>query len=179
MLLHTSNKDYEVEFTFEAAESEIVQTVFDYFSGSYMLKGINTAKPESEMTDDELIKTRSAQMDAVIGGVSAVPKLSIDLLYMGLLEAHGNHSDGDKSILCRDDAKRVYKQFCKENPDDEKAKQSGLFDALKKQMEEDGFFDRIGLTQFMEMMRTEEPQEKVAKIPQDHKKKSTKPSSNG
>ena len=177
MQLQTKNKTYDIEFTFEAAESDDVQKAFDYFSGAYMLKSVKTTKPEEEMTEEEKVETRVAQMDAMVSGISIIPKLAIDFLFMGLLENHGTHTDGDGSVACRDDAKRIYKQFCKENPDSVLSKQTGLFDALRDQMETDGFFDRIGITQMLEMMKV--PEAPLPKTPQDHKKKSTKPSSNG
>lgn len=156
MQIKVNGKEYNIEFTFEAAESEVVQKAFDFFSGAYMFKGLKE--------DGTEIEKKVAQMDAMVSGISAMPKLAIDLLYMGLLE---NHSDEIKS---RDDAKQLYKSFCIENPDSKIAMQSGLFEALKTQMETDGFFKRIGLEQMMEKMNQPEP----SKIPQDHKKKSTR-----
>lgn len=158
-----NGKERIIEFTFEAAESELLQTVFDYFSGAYMFKGIRDSGSELEQ--------KVAQMDAMISGISAVPRMAIDLFYMGLLEHHGPCGDTTQDILSRDDAKMLYKAFCKENPDNEMSTQSGLFEVLKKQMEEDGFFKRIGLEQMMEQMKPEE--EPQPKISQEHKKKST------
>jgi len=166
-------KEHDVEFTFEAAESDTVQKVFDYFSGTYMLKGLKTEKKEEDMTEEEKTECKIAQMDALVGGMSIIPKLSIDLLYMGLLEHHGVCGDKTQDILTRNDAKNLYKQFCKENPDSEIAMHSGLFEALKIQMETDGFFKRIGLEQMIEKMSQPSP-----KVPQDHKKKNTKQSDN-
>lgn len=159
MLLKTSKKEYKVEFTFEAAESDIVQKAFDYFSGAYMFKGLKENGTELE--------NKVAQVDAMVSGISVVPKLAIDLLYMGLLEYHGTSEDADGTITCREDAKRIYKEFCKENPEDSISTQYGLFEALRGQMETDGFFKRIGLEQMMNQMNQPEPK----KIPQDHKKK--------
>lgn len=161
MYLKTKERNYEVEFTFEAAESEIVQTAFDYFSGSYMFKGIRE--------DGTELENKVSQMNSMIGGISAMPKLAVDFLYMGLLEHHGSCGDISQDILSRDDAKRIYKQFCKENPEDEMSMQAGLFESLKGQMETDGFFKRIGLEQMMQAMSKAE--EEIAPMkPQDHKK---------
>lgn len=163
MKLLINGKERTIEFTFEAAESELLQTVFDYFSGAYMFKGIRDSGSELEQ--------KVAQMDAMISGISAVPKMAIDLFYIGLLEHHGPCGDTTQDILSRDDAKMLYKAFGKENPENEISTQSGLFEALKKQMEEDGFFKRIGLEQMLEQMKPEEqPQPKIS---QEYKKKST------
>ncbi len=167
MQLITKNKTYTIEFTFEAAESPIVQLAFDYFSGAYMMKAIAVDKTDSELTESDKLKNQVAQLDALIGGVANMPKLAIDFLFMGLLENHG--ADGDGTVLNRSDAKRIYKDFCKENQEDALAMHSGLFEALREQMVEDGFFKRIGLEQMMENMS--KPNEKTVKMPQDHKKK--------
>lgn len=162
MQLKTKDRIYEIEFTFEAAESEVVQTAFDYFSGSYMFKGMKE--------DGTELEKKIAQMESMIGGLSAMPKLAVDFLYMGLLEHHGACGDISQDILSRGDAKRIYKEFCKLNPEDEMSMQAGLFEALKGQMETDGFFKRIGLEQMMQTMsRAEEEIEPMN--PQDHKKK--------
>lgn len=162
MQLSTSKGIYEVEFTFEAAESDMIQSVFDYFSGAFMFKGITE--------DGSELEKKIAQTDAMISGISAVPKMSIDLLFMGLLEHHGINGDMTQDVKTRDDAKALYKLFCKENPDSELSIQSGLFEALKVQMEEDGFFKRIGLEQMMITMQESTTEQKQPKVPQDHKK---------
>lgn len=154
MNIKANGKEYNIEYTFEAAESDIVQKAFDFFSGAYILKQGKEAK-------DPI-----GQLDAMMAGTAESSKFMIDFLYMGLLESHGLHEDGDKTIACREDAKRLYKQFCKENPEDERAFQFNMLMALREQMVEDGFFKRIGLESLMEMMNQEQP-----KIPQDHKKK--------
>lgn len=149
MQLSVGNKEYIIEFTFEAAESEAVQTAFDYFSGAYMFKGMS-----DEGTDEE---KRVKQLDAMIGGISAMPKLAIDFLFMGLLENHGPCGEITQDVLTRSDAKAIYKQFCKENPESDLVMQSNLFEALKEQMEADGFFKRIGLEKMMQIMSNPNP----------------------
>lgn len=170
MQLITKNKTYEIELTFEAAESPIVEQVYDFFSGAYVMKSIAVDKPDGELTENDITKNQIAKIDAMISGASSVPKMAIDFLYMGLLEHHG--AEGDGTVLSRADAKKVYKEFCKENPDDKMAMHSGLFEALKVQMETDGFFKRIGLDQMLESMnKSIEEEVKQQKVPQDHKKK--------
>jgi hypothetical protein len=166
MQIIVENKEYKIEFTFEAAESDIVQTAFDYFSGAYMFKGMTDNGTEEEK--------RIKQVDAALGGISAMPRMAIDFFFMGLLENHGPCGEITQDIATRNDAKRLYKQFCKENPENELSMQSGLFKALREQMEKDGFFDRIGLTEVMQAMTTEETETQLPKVPQDRKKKSTK-----
>ena len=47
-----------------------------------------------------------------------------------------------------------------------------LYEELRQCMEDDGFFDLSGLREMSESMN-EEMEEKITKIPQDHRKKQT------
>ena len=99
----------------------------------------------------------------------ALPRISMHLFYAGLLE---NHSD---EIHSEAEAKNLFKEFRKENREDERSTFSGMLNAIRTQMEEDGFFGDIGLQEFLDQMEAPGVQ-KTAKIPQDHKKKATNPS---
>lgn len=125
-----------------------------------MIKGVALGE-----VDDGTIE-QTMTMDRLIGAMSDIPGTTLYLLYAGLLE---NHSD---EITCEADAKAWYKQFCKENPDDEKAMDSEMLLAIKEQMEKDGFFKRIGLQDFLDQTQAEVKPKKQPKTPQDHKQKS-------
>ena len=160
MQIKVNGKPYTIEFTFEAAESEVVCKAYDFFSGAYMLKAMPElanaqGNKDFEVTNEMKIK----QLDAMTQEASKAPKLAIDFLFMGLQEYHADE------IQTRDNAKALYKAYCKENPDTELSYNIGLFEALKGQMETDGFFKRIGVDAMMETP-------KEVKQPQDHKKKS-------
>lgn len=177
MQLTVKDRTYEIEFTFEAAESETVQKVFDYFTGAYQYRNIKTSKGVDEMDDQEKVAYTIGMLDSTIGEVATIPKLTIDFLFMGLLEHHGVNGDITQDIESKDDARQLYKDFCKENPEDEKALHTGLFDALKVQMDADGFFKRIGLEQMLTKLNSMEQEEKktnLTVVPQDHKKKQKK-----
>lgn len=142
LTLHVNGIDYTVEYTFEAAESEVVNRAFDFFSGAYMLRAL----PDSEISETE---AKVNMLNASINAMADASKFTVDFLFMGLLEHHGRFGDMTQDILTRDDAKMMYKQFAKENQESELALHSGLFEALKKQMEEDDFFKRIGVEAMM------------------------------
>jgi hypothetical protein len=96
---------------------------------------------------------------------------------MGLLEHHGVNGDITRDITSRAEARQLYKEFCMQNPDDERAMHSGMFDALKAQMDADGFFKRIGLEQMLtriNAMDQEQTKNNLTVVPQDHKKKQKK-----
>lgn len=152
-------KEYTLEYTFEAAENQkCVDAMTDIFGGAMMTK-IDETKSEALQIRDFLMT------------ISDLPRMAMDMFYAGLLENHGE--DGDGSITSRMDAKRLYKQFCKENPEDAKAvSYYGLVTAISNQMEEDGFFKRTGMADILGNMNGVVAENKEQKgQPQDHKKK--------
>lgn len=161
MNIKVSGKEYNLEYTFEAThDKKCVDVCWSHFSGASVIKDValnqvNEGTVEQTMT-----------MDKLIGMMSDIPGTTLYLLYAGLLE---NHSD---EITCEADAKAWYKQFCKENPDDEKAMDSNMLLAIKEQMEKDGFFKRIGLQEFLDQSQGDQKPKKQPKTPQDHKQKS-------
>ena len=148
-------KEYTLEYTFEAAENQkCVDAMTDIFGGAMMTK-IDETKSEALQIRDFLMT------------ISDLPRMAMDMFYAGLLENHGE--DGDGTITSRLDAKRLYKQFCKENPEDAMAASYyGLITVISNQMEEDGFFKRTGLADILESMGNAVQE---AKKPTDHKKK--------
>ena len=177
MQITVNDKSYEIEYTFEAAESDVVRKVFDYFTGAYQYRNINTSKTPEEMTDEEKTAYNIRMLDSTIGEVATIPGLTIEFLFMGLLEHHGVNGDITNDITSRDEARKLYKDSCKQNPDDERAMHSGMFDALKAQMDKDGFFKRIGLEQMLtriNSMDQEQTKNNLTVVPQDHKKKQKK-----
>lgn len=148
-------KEYTLEYTFEAAENQkCVDAMTDFFGGAMMTK-IDESKSEALQIRDFLMT------------ISDLPRMAMDMFYAGLLEHHGE--DGDGTITSRMDAKRLYKQFCKENPDNPMAiSYYGLVTAISEQMGEDGFFKRTGMEGILETM---EKTAKEAAKPADHKKK--------
>mgnify|MGYP000023906999 CR=1 FL=1 len=153
------DKEYILEYTFEAAENQkCVDAMTDIFGGAMMTK-IDESKSEALQIRDFLMT------------ISDLPRMAMDMFYAGLLENHGE--DGDGTITSRLDAKRIYKKFCKENPDDAMAESYyGLITVISEQMEKDGFFKRTGLADILEKMgKAAQETEKEAKRPTDRKRK--------
>ena len=169
-LLTIGGNEYKVEFSFEAAEyKDCVDKVFKVVSGGYIMKrGITGKEDKSEMA--------TAMMDGTADMFSAMASLSITCLYAGLLE--NNPVEDEKA------ARALFKQFVKENPDDERATFPGMYEFLKKCMEEDGFFKLTGLDKYLKDMseamekaikeaEKEKEQSTLPKVPTDRKRKST------
>lgn len=169
-LLTIGGNEYKVEFSFEAAEyKDCVDKVFKVVSGGYIMKrGITGKEDKSEMA--------TAIMDGTADMFSDMASLSITCLYAGLLE--NNPVEDEKA------ARALFKQFVKENPDDERATFPGMYEFLKKCMEEDGFFKLTGLDKYLKDMseamekaikeaEKEKEQSTLPKVPTDRKRKST------
>lgn len=164
MQIKVKGKEYNLEYTFEAAmDKKCVDMCWNYFSGAYMMK--------DQVIDDVGSEAVSKVMtvDKMIEGMADMPRISMYLFYAGFLE---NHSD---EIHSEAEAKNIFKEFRKENRGDERSTFSGMLNAIRTQMEDDGFFRDIGLQEFLDQMKAPGVQ-KTAKIPQNHKKKATNPS---
>lgn len=160
-ILTIGGKDYKVEFSFEAAEyKECVDRVFKVISGSYIMKNGPTE-------DGEKVSMATAIMDGTSDMISDIPKIAVTTLYAGLLE--NNPVENEQA------ARALFKQFVKENPEDDRASFWGMYDFLRDCMEEDGFFKLTGMDKVIDKLNeaAEEQKSKSGKIPQDHKKKST------
>ncbi|MDT4377239.1 hypothetical protein RO787_28390 [Blautia coccoides] len=161
MTITVDGKEYMIEYTFEAAHNKkCVDLCWNYFSGAYMMKGAAL----DELGDSETVN-KVATIDKMIDTMSDIPDMVITLLYAGLLEHH------EDEIQTGKDARNLYKRFCKENPDDERTSDFTMFEAIKAQMEEDGFFKRIGLENFLEQLSQPNSPKKTPKTPQNHQRK--------
>lgn len=151
------NKEYALEYTFEAAEhKELVQKMFNVLSGAYLVKHSGAIKDD----ENSEMKAAGVMIDGVSEMVSEIPHICITAFYAGLLE---------NNPLSADEAKTVMKTYMKEN----KVSYRKLFEEIRQCMEDDGFFDLSGLTEMQNEMNQsiEEQKKKMPKHPQDHKKK--------
>lgn len=137
MKLKIGEKEYTLEYTFEAVASEdCIKKTIDLF----------------ETLDNEELEIGNR--------MATLPNTVITLFHCGLLE---NHSELD-----REDARKLLKQYFKENKDNEDVEDATFYGMMLKifeQMGEDGFFKQIGLA---------ESPKKEPKTPQDRKRKTTK-----
>lgn len=155
-----ANKDYQLEFTFEAAEHRgLVQKMFNVLSGAYIVKHAKISNLNKNADNENTVES---MIDGASEMVAEIPHICITAFYAGLLE---------NNPLKEDEAKALMKSYMKEN----KLSYSALYDELKECMENDGFFDLSGLTDMMKRMneKTTEQTEELPKQPQDHQKKST------
>ncbi len=152
--ININGKNYDLEFTFAAADEKgLVQSMFKVVSGAYFF---NRGKEESMAV---------AMMNGTAEMVADLPHICKQAFYAGMKEHNGN--------ITYDGAVELMKTYMKEN----KLSFNALYQLLKTQMEEDGFFDLTGITEMMEKMTVGEADQeqtaKLPKIPQDHHRKST------
>lgn len=153
-VLNIGGQDYKLEYSIEASL---------YADCISSLTGL--------MTDIETAGNLN-DIKKVLAGVSNIPQTTLTMFYAGLMEAHGNHPDGDGMVSDIQTAKRLIAQYIKEHTEDETGNFYGIMQMCIEQMGEDGFFKLTGLNPMMEAM-TSKPKKKL-KIPQDHKKPSGK-----
>lgn len=119
------------------------------------------------MADIE-IASGDKDIKSVLKGMSNIPQTALVLFYAGLMEAHGNHEDGDGSVPDINTAKKLIVKYIKEHSEDGEGNFYSIMEMCINQMTEDGFFDLVGLNAMM----SQKP--KLRKVPQDHKKASGK-----
>lgn len=156
--IQIGNKDYVLEFTFEAAGYKpIVQKMFNALSGSYIFKRLDMSNEENKT------QMAVAMADGTADLVSEIPHICMEAFYAGLLE---------NNPVSLEESKNLMKEYMKAN----KLSFRGLYNEIKSIMEDDGFFDLAGLTEALEEMNKamengeEKPKKRVPKTPQDHKK---------
>jgi len=146
------SEKYDLEFTFAAAEEKgLVQALFKVVSGAYFF-----SDPDEKN-----------MMNAVINGtaemVGDLPAISKMAFYAGLKE--------HQPEITAEQAENLMKAYMREN----KISFNGIYQLLKTQMEEDGFFDLTGIKEMVSQMEAEAKKEtkKAPKNPTDHLRKST------
>lgn len=132
-VLSIGGKDYKFEYSIEAS-----------------LYADCTASLTGLLTDIEAARDEN-DIKGVLKGMANIPQTSLTLFYAGLLEHHGNHPDGDKSVADIQAAKRLIAQYMNEHADDGNGDYYSIMVMCIEQMSEDGFFKKLGLEKMMEM----------------------------
>ena len=130
-------KEYQLEFTFEAAEHRgLIQSMFRILSGSYLVRrGI----VEAQENEPEREGTAASMLDGVAEMISDMPHICRTAFYAGLLEHHR---------VPEDTAAQLMRQYMKE----QNLTFMQLYKEIQKCMEDDGFFALSGLTGMLERM---------------------------
>lgn len=152
--------DYTFEFSIEASlYSECTEKV----TGLMAEAGFSQSEDETK-TKEENEKNSIKNMLATM---SDIPTVAMTMFYAGLIEHHGALGDGRvKNIK---DAKALVKTYLAEHKDDDKGNFYAIMQEMMECMADDDFFKLIGLDKMFQPSE----EKKVAKIPQDHKKKAT------
>lgn len=130
-------KEYQLEFTFEAAEHRgLIQDMFRILSGSYLVR---RGSGESRDKDTERMETAASMLDGVAEMISDMPHICRTAFYAGLLEHHRVPENG---------ATQLMRQYMKE----QNLTYMQLYEEIRKCMEDDGFFALSGLTGMLEQM---------------------------
>ena len=143
-IITINSKEYTLEYTMEA---------------SLYKEGIEELTRYMMKMDPSTLESP----ESIISSIADLPHTVLTMFYAGLLEYHSDEIKTEKH------AKNLLKEYFAEHKEDETGNFYGMMGIIFDCMRDDGFFNQLGLTQ---MLATEEaPNEKVAKMPQDHKKK--------
>lgn len=140
-------KEYTFEFTIEA-------TLYDECTIKAMETFVNSGVAQADASDNNI----KGAMMTMIETMAGVPQRALTFFYAGLLEHHG--SNGDKSVLSKDAAKKLVVQYMNENEG------KSWYDIQSEMIEimvEDSFFDKIGLNTAMERMNLNQTEKKPRK----------------
>ena len=149
--IEINGRNYTFEFTFEAAmHEECVEKIIS------LIDGITSAQANENV-------------QGYIASIAKAPKTVINMVYAGLLE---HHADEIKNVK---DASNLIKDYFAEHKEDGEGNFMSLMSLMMETMENDGFFNMIGLDEIFNPGQKETAQ-KAPKTPQDHKKKATKTS---
>ena len=134
------DKEYTLEFTFEAAECKgLVQSMFNILSGAYILRNAGGAVAGDLSKEEENATAFRCMVDGSSEMVADIPHICRVGFYAGLLE---------NNEVSEDEATELMKQYMKEN----KISFHVMYELLKQCMEDDGFFDLSGLTEMIQKM---------------------------
>lgn len=136
--LKIGDKEYILEFSFEAAKHrQLINKMFKMMSCSYLGRSGLTGAADETKAD-----RAAALIDGVADMYSEMPDTAITAFYAGLME--------NNAVLNEAEARKLLKQYFKENSDDESATFPGMFDLIKECMQDDGFFKLTGLDKMLE-----------------------------
>lgn len=89
-----------------------------------------------------------SQLPELLSAMSDIPSVTLKAFYAGLIKHHG--LKGDRTVLSLDAAEDLLEQYIEENSESDNGNMFGVLNELIEQMENDGFFKQIGLSQVVE-----------------------------
>lgn len=145
-VLKIGEKDYKLEYTIEASlYDECIESLVSFLGNIF--GAINGSEFLEKANEKEKEMIRSAVIKSSLSSVGNLPSTALTVFYAGLMENHG--SSGDNSVLSKQDAKQIVKEYFKEHKGDGTDNFYDLLMICLEQMGEDGFFERTGLVKLM------------------------------
>lgn len=150
-VLNIGNEEYTIKFSIEASlYSECAEKITSIMFG---MAGFDSNEGKKEF----------------ISSLSNIPQTALHMFHAGLIENHN---------VTLSDSKKLIAQYIREHKEDETGSFYGVMDMLIDDMNNDGFFELIGLDKMFQKIENQAKEisdaKKTAKVPQDHKKKQTK-----
>ena len=136
-VLEIGEKEYHLEYTVEASlYADCVTSIAGF------MVDIETAQEQEDVKK-------------ILSSMANIPQTALTIFYAGLMEAHGTHKNGDGSVPDIQTAKALIGQYIREHKNDETGNFYGILQMCVEQMQEDGFFEMMGLTALLQTKDTE------------------------
>ena len=136
-VLKIGEKEYHLEYTVEASLYADCVTAI-----AGIMVDIETAQEQEDVKK-------------ILSSMANIPQTALTIFYAGLMEAHGTHKNGDGSVPDIQTAKALIGQYIREHKNDETGNFYGILQMCVEQMQEDGFFEMMGLTALLQTKDTE------------------------
>lgn len=147
-ILSIGGKEYKLEYTVRAAlYEECVEKMINLFgSTAGAIKEENLTKG---LNQEDRLKVQEQLLDSLRKQIYGLPGIALTLFYAGLMEHHGTGKNGDRTICSKDDAEELIYAYFEDHKEDGEGTFADILAICVNQMEEDGFFRRVGLEKIL------------------------------
>jgi len=156
-IIAINGAEYKLEYTIEASlYADCISSLTD------MITDIGIAEAKSDIKK-------------MLGITANIPQIALNIFYAGLMQAHGTHPDGDGRVPDKETAKKLLAAYIRDESEDSPNNFYDVVNLCIAQMDEDGFFNLIGLTQMADQIGNAQTETKPTKrkTPTDHQRKTS------
>lgn len=147
-ILPIGGKDYKLEYTVRASlYEECVEKMVNLFGSASA--AIAEESITKELSPEDKLQVQKSLLDAITKQMYSIPGIALTLFYAGLMEHHGTGKNGDKTICSKDDAEELIYKYFEDHKEDGEDTFADILAICTNQMQEDGFFRRVGLEKIL------------------------------
>lgn len=147
-ILPIDGKEYKLQYTVRAALYEdCIEEMVNLFGST------SATIAESEITEGlneaDKLKVQISLLEAIAKQMYSIPQIALTFFYAGLMEYHGTGKNGDRTICSKDDAEELIYKYFDDHKEDGEDTFADILAICTRQMQEDGFFRRVGLEKIL------------------------------